>query len=162
MSLGQPPPHLHGQTMSHQPLLDTLDPNIAPGDQHAHVHHASSFGFQQQFSGPSMHLAHSHFSPANPGGVPNLHTPTAPFAQTPQEDSFAQAHGAPASYIADPLHFEHALSTIDPTAMAGGSGQLHGLVLGRSTPQTLDASTRAGGYAGDLDRQGAGALIVKP
>ncbi|KAJ2908380.1 hypothetical protein GGI21_002944, partial [Coemansia aciculifera] len=163
MSLGQqqsplpppPPPHLHGQTMAHQPLLDTFDPNMASGDQHAHMHQASSFGFQQQFPGPNMHLAHTQFSPAHPGGVPNLHTPTAHFAQTPQEDPFAQVHATTASNIADTFHFEQALSTIDPATMTGGNGQFRGLVLGRNTPQALDASARSGGYAGSIDKQGA-------
>ncbi|KAJ2744562.1 High mobility group [Coemansia sp. BCRC 34301] len=157
MSLGQPPPpplpHLHGHNMSHQPLLDTLDPNVVSGDQHAHVHQASSFGLQQQFSGPGIHVAHTQFSPTNSGG-PNLHTPIATFVQTPQEDVLAQAHAATASHIAEAFHFEHALSTIDPSAMTGGGGHFHGLTLGRSTPQALDVPARSSGYVGDLDKQG--------
>ncbi|KAJ2018060.1 High mobility group [Coemansia sp. S680] len=160
MSLSQPPPlpppppHLHGQSMSHQQPLDMLDSNIASGDHHMHSHPASSFGFHQQFSGSGMSLAHTPFTPTTPGAAPNLHTSAASFSQTPHENAYAQAHAAAACHMADTFQYDNTLSTIDPTAMAGGSGHFHGLAIGRSTPQTIDVAARNVGYAGDSDKQG--------
>ncbi|KAJ2748499.1 hypothetical protein GGI19_006091, partial [Coemansia pectinata] len=160
MSLSQPPPlppppsHLHGQPMSHQQPLDMLDSNMASGDHHMHAHPASSFGFHQQFSGSGVNLAHTPFTPTTPGAAPSLHTPAASFSQTPHENAYAQAHAAAACHMADTFQYDSTLSTIDPTAMAGGSGHFHGLAIGRSTPQTIDATARNVGYAGDSDKQG--------
>ncbi|KAJ2884698.1 hypothetical protein H4R27_001908 [Coemansia aciculifera] len=160
MSLSQPPPlppppsHLHGQPMSHQQPLDMLDSNMASGDHHMHAHPASSFGFHQQFSGSGVNLAHTPFTPTTPGAAPSLHTPAASFSQTPHENAYAQAHAAAACHMADTFQYDSTLSTIDPTAMAGGSGHFHGLAIGRSTPQTIDATVRNVGYAGDSDKQG--------
>ncbi|KAJ2492495.1 High mobility group [Coemansia sp. RSA 2050] len=157
MSLNQPPPpppHIPGQPIPHQQHLDILDSNMASGDHHIHTHPTSSFGFHHQFSGSGTNLAHTQFSPTTPGAAPNLHTPTAPFLQVSHENSYVQAHAAAACHISDTLQYNSALSTIDPTAIAGGSGQFHGLAIGRSTPQNVDAIARNAGYSGGSDKQG--------
>ncbi|KAJ2837653.1 hypothetical protein FBU31_001094 [Coemansia sp. 'formosensis'] len=165
MSLNQPPPlpppppHLHGQSMPHQQPLDMLDSNMTSGDYHMHAHPASSFGFHQQFSGSGMSLAHTQFTPTTPGAVPNLHPSTASFSQTPHESVYVQAHAAAPSHMADTFQYDNSLSTIDPTAMTGGSGHFHGLAIGRSTPQAIDVTARNVGYAGDSDKLETGALF---